>query len=186
MQSAGRGQKNRRCHVRSGGMTKSRLYINQQKLQRTLLSRPKIPSMPQYFVLKVIPLLLSWPIWGSWLLSPCARCNPSTTTITTTIFTSTILPTATHTIITLENAHQCRERIHQEAEEHTEIFCRRHQEKKVRETASLLEEEIQAQEPWSAWLVDCCLQPIMYSLSACVAVHVIQNWHNIQVFYARL
>jgi hypothetical protein len=60
------------------------------------------------------------------------------------------------------------------------------EERKAGRAASSLEEERQAQVSWSAWFVDCCLQPIVYSLSARVAVHIIQNWHNVQVFYARL
>lgn len=43
-----------------------------------------------------------------------------------------------------------------------------------------------AQASWSAWFVDRCLQPLVYSLSACVAIHVTQSWHHIQALCTRL
>jgi hypothetical protein len=53
-------------------------------------------------------------------------------------------------------------------------------------SARLLEEEREAQASWSTWFMNYCLQPIVCSLSASVAVHVVQNWHSIQAFYATL
>lgn len=168
--------------------------------------------MPQYAVIAVIPLLFLWPI--SWILSPCAPCTPATTTVTTTVFTTaTILPSTTRTVTSWEYRQQRHERLMREANEVSEktnrmlADIRREREaskvagmseeeieellggfdqEEATKSARLLEEEREAQASWSTWFMNYCLQPIVCSLSACVAVHVVQNWHSIQASYATL
>jgi hypothetical protein len=134
--------------------------------------------MSGHLLVAIIPLILLWPTWGSWIFTPCDPSTTTTTaTITTTVFdtfilTSTIPPTTTLTltITTSEEARLRRERWELEQQEYDKRLKRQRlawqQEQDVADAKRSWEKKIR--QSWSVWFMDYCYYPLAYFMVVCV------------------
>jgi hypothetical protein len=139
--------------------------------------------MSRYLLIAIIPLIL-WPIWGSWVVTPCSpsTTTTATTTITTTIFdtfvlTSTIPPTTTLTVSSSEEQRLYYERIRRETREHKEKYDR---EKAAWEAEMSWKKKMR--KSWFVWFMEYCYFPVAWGLVGCVCVFV---WWLIGRFWGR-
>lgn len=77
----------------------------------------------------------------------------------------------------MRESKELREKLYREMAAHE-------QELEARRAARLAKEARDAS--WNTWFMDYCLQSIVYSLAACVAIYVVQNWHNPRAIHTRL
>jgi hypothetical protein len=142
--------------------------------------------MSGHLLVAIIPLILLWPIWGSWIFTPCDPSTTTTTaTITTTVFdtfilTSTIPPTTTLTltITTSEEARLRRERWELEQQEYDKRLKRQRlawqQEQDVADAKRLWEAKMRAS--WSVWFMDYFYFPVAYVMVGCVCFCMVVDW----------
>jgi hypothetical protein len=146
-----------------------------------------ISTMSRYLPVAIVPLILLWPIWDSWIFTIFAPSTTTTTraTITTTVFdtfilTSTIPPTTTLTltITTSEEARLRLERWELEKQEHIKGLKQQtlawQQERDVAEAERLWEKKIR--ESWSVWFMDYLYYPVAWFLVGFVGFCMVVDW----------
>lgn len=165
-------------HVQdSGGSYRIRsFHINENTISAT---------MSRYILIVVVPLMILWPIWGSWVFTPCAFSTSTiTTTTTTTIFdtfilTSTIPPTA---ILTVTSREEYRLRRLRQNQEFNEKLARRklawQQEREARAMEELWERKMR--DSWSVWFMDYLYHHLAYFLVAYVALCMVVDWDVVE------
>jgi hypothetical protein len=143
--------------------------------------------MSRYLLIAIIPLIL-WPIWGSWVVTPCSpsTTTTATTTITTTIFdtfvlTSTIPPTTTLTVSSSEEQRLYYERIRRETREHKEKYDR---EKAAWEAEMSWKKKMR--KSWFVWFMEYCYFPVAWGLVGCVCFCMVVDWEGLGERWDRL